>query len=575
MALQNPWVTYLDRSYKSIKASIIARIKVITPEITDLSESNIFVIIAGLFAGLIEQLNYYIDQVAREMFITTARRYSSMIKLTRLIDYRVRANIGATVDLKIVALDSGGLPVALTADYSFNSGVIVNTAGGIPFVILKKSTIFEGTSSVVVQARQGVLTTGSNLGTTTSSPDQQFILPDGYRHDSLQIVINSISWEFRNTFAFSGPLDKHFIVQVNEAKQCYVVFGDGVNGAIPTTGQTVLGTFYVCLGTAGNLEANTINSFNTSPTLPSGVTSFSVTNELPSVGGLGVEDLERIRKNAPLSIRTLNRAVTLQDYRDLALLVPGVSKASVQFNNQLKKVDIYVSPDGGGTAPGALLSDIEDYFSDKKMISTIVQAVAAGETKIKITMSVTAKFRRDITDTQNDIIAALKEEFGFNNSKVNKSIRKSDIIALVDNLDKVDFLSLDVLTSKPYPRIRIGSNQLENNSIITVTPLSIEKASWRIAVINSTTARVFRISEAGNESSDGDVTIHATTQTQTDYTSQDGSIQLAIWGTFNIQDEWVFTSYPYNADIVIDDFTIPTFNEENLSLNMNEQLIIS
>ena len=574
MALQNPWVTYLDRSYKSIKSSIIARIKVITPEITDLTESNIYIIIAGLFAGLIEQLNYYIDQVAREMFITTARRYSSMIKLTRLIDYRVRANIGASVDLKIIALDGNGDPVTVSEDYTFNSGIIVNTSSGIPFITLKKATIFSGTSSVIIPAKQGTLVISSNLGTTTSASDQQFVLPDGYRHDTLQIVINGVSWEFRNTFAFSGPQDKHFIVQVNESKQCYVVFGDGVNGEIPITGQTVLGTFYTCLGSGGNIEANTINEFSSIPTPPSGVSTFSITNELPSVGGLGVEDLERIRKNAPLSIRTMNRAVTQQDYRDLALLVPGVSKASIQFNTQLKRVDIYVSPDGGGTAPGALLSDIEDYFSDKKMISTTVQAISAGETKIRLTLNVTAKFRRDITDTQNDIISALKKEFGFNNSKVNKSIRKSDIIALIDNLDKVDFLSLEVLTSKPYPRIRIGSNQLENNCLIEITSLSVEKASWRVAVINSTTARIFRINQSGQESSDGDAVIHISEQTITDYVSLDGSMKLAIWGVFNIQDEWLFTSYPYNSDMVIDDFTIPTFDEANLNLTVNEQLIM-
>lgn len=577
MALQNPWVTYLDRSYKTIKTSIISRIKVITPEITDLSESNIFIIIAGLFGGLVEQLNYYIDQVAREMFITTARRYSSMIKLTRLIDYRVRASIGACVDLKITAFNSNNEPVYLTSDYILDSGIIVKTSTGIPFITLKKAVISLGTSSVNVPARQGTLVSNTNLGTTTSSQNQQYILPENYRNDSLQIIIDGITWEFRNSFAFSGPLDKHFTVQVNEAKQCYVVFGDGVNGLIPTAGATIFGTYYTCLGISGNLDSSTINSFDelTAPVPPLEVDHFLVNNELPSVGGLGVEDLERIRKNAPLSIRTMNRAVTLNDYRDLALLVPGVSKASVEFNTQLKVVNIYISPDEGGTAPGALLADVLNYFEDKKMISTQVLPIAAGETKLRITLTVTAKFRRDVTDTQNDIKLALKNEFGFNKSQVNKSIRKSDIIALIDNLDKVDYLSLDVLTSKPYPRILIGSNPLENNCLINITSLSTEKTRWRVAIIDSVLARVYRIALDGNETLDGDITIHATEQTSTDYISQDGSMEFAIWGIYNIQDAWVFTSYPYNSDIVIDDFTTPTFSDSDLTLVVNEQLIIS
>ena len=85
MALSNNWVTYLERGFKKIKASVINRLNNIVPEITDLSDSNIFIVIIELFGGLIEQLNYYLDLIARELYITTARRYSSLIKITRLI----------------------------------------------------------------------------------------------------------------------------------------------------------------------------------------------------------------------------------------------------------------------------------------------------------------------------------------------------------------------------------------------------------------------------------------------------------------------------------------------------------
>ena len=576
MALQNPWVTYVDRSYKSIKTSIVNRMKSVVPEVTDLSESNIFIIIAGLFAGLVEQLNYYIDNVAREMYITTARRYSSMIKLTRLIDYRVRAKIGSTVDIKVTALDGNGDPFNLTADYTFNSGIIVNTPDGVKFVTQRKATIFKGTSSVVIGARQGELVSNENLGTATSDQNQYFALNESYRHDSLQIIINSITWEFRNTLAFSGPQDKHFIVQVNESKQSFVVFGNGINGAIPPSGQTIYGTYYKCLGISGNVDADTINSFDSStePTPPVNVASFLITNELPAVGGLEVEDLERIRRNAPLSIRTLGRAVTEQDYRDIAMLVPGVGKSSVSFDKQLKKVSIYVCPEEGGTASLQLLQDVEDYFDDKKMISTFILAQAAGETKLRIKLTATAKFRRDTTQTRSDIISSLKTNYGFNGSKINKSIRRSDIIALIDGLDKVDYLSLDKLTTKPYPRITNGSSQLEANWVIEVNESNTRVVEWRLSVIDSVTARLYYKDIDGIEIADGDVTIHDTEQSDPDYTSQNGYISIAVWGTFTIGDTWIFNSYEYNKDIQVSDNTIPIFDEAELDLTVNEQLIL-
>ena len=584
MALENQWVTYLQRSYKSIKAAILARMGTTVTEITDHSESNIFVIIINAFAGLVEQLNYYIDNVARESFIVTARRYSSLIKLTRLIDYRVRAKVGATVDLKITAVDSSEDPVALDDDEELAAGLIVKDSAGVEFITQSKVTFFVGQSSVVVGARQRVEVVDANLGTTTSAADQAFEIHDDYQHETLQIEINSITWTRVQTFGFSGPQDEHFIVEVDQNKQAWVVFGDGTNGEIPPTSQTVFGTFFTCDGIGGNVEANTIIVWDTpsgGPTPPTNVPvidHYNVTNELPAVGGQDEEDIEGIRKHAPLSLRTLDRAVTLQDHTDICLLVPGVGKAATEFDAGLKKVVFYVAPDEGGTAPGQLLTDVVNYFALKKMISTVVEALAAGETLLRITLTVTVKFRRSITDAEADIKEALQDEFGFNNSTVDRKIRRSDIIALVDNLDKVDYLSLDVLTTKPYPRILVGVNPLESNWLVEIQDSSSEIASWRIAVTVAAnggdgTARVYRTGPSEVEEYDGELTIHTSVQGSTDYTSQDGTLELAMWGTgFSVADAWTLKTYPYNVDIELEDFTIPIYDEGELDVTVNEQV---
>jgi len=579
MALENPWVTYLHRSYKSIKAAILARMSSTVTEITDHSESNIFVIIINAFAGLVEQLNYYIDNLGRESYITTARRYSSLIKLTRLIDYRVRAKIGALVDLKITAVDAGGDPVALDDNETLDAGLIIKDSAGVEFITENKTTFFVGATYVVVGARQRVEVIDDNLGTTSAAADQAFEIADDYQHNTLQITINAVTWELVDTFAFSGPLDKHFIVNVDENKIAWVVFGDDTNGAIPPSSQSVLGTYYICDGVGGNVEANTLIIWDTpggGPTPPANtptIDSYEVTNELPAVGGQDEEGIKGIRKHAPLSLRTLNRAVTLQDHTDICLLVPGVGKATTEFNSALKKVIFYVAPDEGGTAASQLLTDVVNYFALRKMISTAIEAFAAGETKLRITLNVTVKFRRSITDTEVDIKAALQEEFGFNNSDVDRKIRKSDIIALVDNLDKVDYLSLDILTTKPFPRIMSGSNPLEDNWYITVESGSSEIASWRIAVLTGdVTGRVWRTGPGGGEVQQSSVLDMDADPGDTDWTSDDGTLKLGAHGSFNAGDEWFFKTYPYNEDIEFEDYTIPIYDVDELDLTVNEQV---
>lgn len=579
MALENMWVTYLNRSYKSIKASILSRMQTEVPEITDHSESNIFVIIINSFAGLVEQLNYYIDNIARESFLPTARRYSSIIKLTRLIDYRVRAKIGSVVDLRITAMDSSGQEVQLDHDEVIASGLIIKDSAGIEFITQKKVTIFTGSTHAIVGARQRVKVEGVNLGTTTSAVDQVFELDDDYQDNTLQITINSITWELVDTFAFSGPDDQHYIVVVDQNKQSWVVFGDDIHGAIPPSGQTVFGTFYTCEGVNGNVEANTITEWDTpsgGPTPPTNVPAidhYDVWNDLPAVGGQDEEGLEEIRKHAPLSLRTLDRAVTFQDHKDLCLLVPGVGKATALFEQLYKRITLYIAPEEGGTAPTQLLTDVEDFFEDKKMISTVIQALPAGETKIRMTITATVKFRRNVSQAESDIREALQDEFGFNNSSVNRSIRRSDIIALLDNLDKIDYLKLNVLTIKPYPRIKYGINPLEDNWYVEIQSTSVEIAFWRIAIITGSLARVWRTGPSGVESLEPTfVTVHATDLGNTDWTSEDGSLKLGIWGSFTVADEWTFKTCPYNEDQEIEDYTIPVYDINELDLTVNEQV---
>jgi len=570
MALENNWVTYLERSYKSVKASILTRMQSEVSEVTDHSDSNIFVIIISAFAGLIEQLNYYIDNMAREMYIPTARRYSSLIKITRLIDYRVRARIGSTVDLLVTALDSGGDPFEVVSDVTITAGAIIKTSANIQFKTLKGRTIFTGNSTILIPARQMLLVTNSNIGTTSALANQAFKLDSDYQHDTLQITINSVTWELRQTLAFSGPSEKHFIVEVNEAKEAWVVFGNDVNGDIPPTGQSVLATFYKCFGLTGNVEADTISTWISGEPTGGGANDYSVTNPDNATGGLDVEDIEGIRKHAPLSLRTLDRAVTLQDHKDMATLVPGVGKVAIEFNANLKLINMYIAPDGGGIASSGLCDDVVDYFTTRKMISTYVIALPCGETYLRMQITATAKFRRSAVDTANDVNAALLTYFGFNYSDVNKSIRKSDIIALIDNLDKVDFLSLDWLTTKPYPRIMEGSNPIYSTWYAIVTPTLVTKAIWKLYIENATT-RVVRLYKNGVF--DKSWTYPLTDPGSANQSSTDGSLQLAIYGTFILGDEWQFTTYPYNQDIEFDDFTIPVTKLSEINLTVNEQNI--
>jgi len=558
MALKNQWVGYLDRSYQQIKSSLLNRLGETVPEVTDHSESNILVVIISMFSGVTEQLNYYIDNMAREAFISTARRYSSLVKLTRLIDYRVKAAVPASVDLMLNLPSELVFVIPGATSFTIPAGTQFTSTNGIPFITYKDHIITKGGANKIPLV-QKTATEDVYLGTTTGSIDQQYTLPEGYVHDSLLLKLNNEIWERRDTLGRSNPLDKHYIVEMSESKQAFIKFGDNINGAIPLGNQDMRGDFYTTTGEAGNINANTLNTFNFNFSNHINASGITVTNELDAAGGTDYEDIERIRRSAPLSLRTLDRAVTKQDFIDIGKLSPGVDKVDLSYNCG-EKARLYISPNGGGIAQTALLESTHEYLKERRVLNIRHLVLAAGQSNVYIKITATAKFRRDAIKAKEDIINALLLAYSYDNSDINKPIRASDIIALVDNLEKIDYLSLDKLYLIPYFR------SIDHNIELVKTFETLEKSQtinhWQIKYLG-TEFKLFK-----DYAYVGDVIVDET------YVDPDNNFRITIGpGNYSNENEWEFTTYPYNNNIETDDFTVPVTTVANLDITVNEKLI--
>lgn len=564
MRLTNPWVGYLQRNYTNIKNAILSRIRILVPEITDFSDSNILVIMASSFAGLIEQLNYYIDLTARELYINTARRFSSVIKITRLIDYRVKANIASFVDLRVTLVDDQGEPLGSNTDLVIPRGTRIKTPEGLEFITSRSKTIETGGSSVLIPARQRVLVSTEQIGITNNEVNQPIPLPLSYDDNTLSISINGEDYELKDTFGFSGPLDKHCIVRVDETGTLYVVFGDGVNGVIPPRGYAVLATYYECQGSNGNVSPNSITVWGTNKpnVVGTGADDILVTNPTRSVGGQDIQSTPSIRRKAPLSLRTLDRAVTLKDHEELACLVNGVKAALPVFNQTNKVLDIFIAAETRGVPPQALLDDLDSFFEDRKLIGTSVVFKPTGETLINLDLSIKLRAGMNADKSISDIKRALVDEYGYNNSYINRPLRKSDIIALIDNQQPVDYLHLDSINTTPYPHKVYGNNELYVNFRIETLGGSTSKVKWELYMISSTSVRLFR---------DGIFMGNFSNIPATDpggWLFSNSQVRLQMWGVYDVGDSWAFFTYPTSTDIVLDDNTIPVVSSDIININL-------
>lgn len=586
MTVSNEWVGYITRSYQQIKASLIQGLVSKAPEITDHSESNILIILISMFSGVGEMLGYYIDNAAREAFILTARRYASMVQLTRLIDYRVKASSPATVTMVIsfdepVPLQSSGSP------YTLPINIEVEDANGIRFISTHTEPleIPAGSVQMVLPFIQQLSFQNQNLGTTVGSNiDQQFILPEGYVDGSLRAVIGGVDYDLVETFAYSFPQSKHFIVRVDETGTAYMVLGDGSNGKVPPAASAIIASYKTTSGIAGNLAAQTITTLVTdlSSYLPNTVT-IEVSNLNESTGGASYESLENIRIKAPLSIRTLSRAVTPQDYIDVCKQHPGVSKADIDFSCG-KSFDLFIVPVNGGIATSLLLSSVHEWVDEKKMVGTFPVIRSAGTTNIVLDATVTLKFRADVSVAQPAILAAIKDFFSLEKQDINKSIYKSALQALIQTISTTEFLNITKITTRPYPRlvenpyIISSITQRELTWVPVVQPTCTDESDWKITYKFDSVlypAGKFFISRNGIHEGEVDP--------GEEFISPSGDINItplaASLTTFVDGQAWEFTTYPYNQDINLNDFTIPavrldsTGNMPDVNITIVQQAI--
>lgn len=127
-------------------------------------------------------------------------------------------------------------------------------------------------------------------------------------------------WREVQSFADSGPADRHFVLDPVAGE---VVLGPGVRepdgslrqyGAVPVKSATIrLRSYRSGGGRRGNVARGALAVLKSSIPFVA-----RVENRRPASGGVDGEDIESVKLRGPILLRTRNRAVTREDYEQLA-----------------------------------------------------------------------------------------------------------------------------------------------------------------------------------------------------------------------------------------------------------------
>lgn len=467
MGITNKWLNPYQRSYQQIKAKLVESLMGLKdPQgqklITDYSEGNILIIILSLFAAIAEVLHYYVDNMARETFLSTARRYDSVVKHGALVDYHARAAIAATVD---VILSRSIIGNSIGAKLTIPQGTLFTDSSGNSWLSARDVTWYSNVTTCKVPIIQHERYTASALNNMVIPTGDRVILnlgtlPNGkyYEQGSMSLQIGGETWVLVDTFAKSKPTDKHFMVSVDESLSPYIMFGDGTFGKKPAAGAKITNVvFYLTNGTQGNVKSNTITSVPS--VISSSITDATVSNAYDAGGGSNYENFTMLKEHIPLSVKTLGVAITKEDFESLAMLVDGVNKAKADYECG-RKLTVYISPDGGAVASSELINRVYNLLSQRAPMTTWLKVKSAGKVQIILEMDVTGKKSYKTAEIQTQILTALYNAYSPEQAQIGGSVRLSDIYALIDNLSTVDYLHLTKFYIKPWPTTIYGNKEL-------------------------------------------------------------------------------------------------------------------
>ncbi len=171
---------------------------------------------------------------------------------------------------------------------------------------------------------------------------------------TLEVRVDDLLWREVASLHDRGPEEHVYVTRPGDDESVTVHFGNGVNGArLPTGEQNVRFKYRKGSGLEGMVRAGQLSQLLTRP-----LGLREVSNPLAAEGADEAETLEDARQNAPLTVLTLERAVSLQDYEDFARAYPGIGKALATWtwDGRTRGILLTVAgPEGVDIVPGGLV----------------------------------------------------------------------------------------------------------------------------------------------------------------------------------------------------------------------------
>jgi predicted phage baseplate assembly protein len=297
---------------------------------------------------------------------------------------------------------------------------------------------------------------------------------------TLQVRVNDILWQEVPSLYGLGARDERFAVSIDDDGKAQVIFGDGEQGArLPTGTENIVATYRSGIGLPGMVAADTLTTLQTRP-----LGIRSVTNPLAATGAEDPESRDQARTNAPLTVLTLERIVSLRDFEDFTRGFAGIGKAQAValWLGETHLVHLTVAAAGATAAPDGGLPALATHVveAESELYSNLVQAIEAARDPLHpvvvasyqpVFFNVRAEVLVDPRYTVDGVLAAVEDAliaaFAFERRAFGQPVTAAEVVRVIHSVAGVVATDLDQLyryrenEAPPDPEVEITPEVLE------------------------------------------------------------------------------------------------------------------
>lgn len=349
----------------------------------------------------------------------------------------------------------------------------------------------------VASATHGETVAAEAIGSGNAAlPHQQFALRQGPLTyvpgvdvedgvaSTLEIRVDGELWdETREGLLSSGPTDHDYEVSVTDEAQTIVQLGDGLRGARARTGrENVIATYRKGVGLAGEMVPDQLTLLRAAPM---GV--VGVTNPMPATGAADPDDAESLSVSAPLTVLTLDRLVSLQDYEDYARAYPGIGKARAValWDGKRGFVHLTVASQSGQVLPvdGETMKALRGAIDGRRDPAHIFVADPHVPRSFGLVVRLLIDEAFEFAPVAAEVRDRLLERFSFSQRQFGQSVAASEVTSGVHEVRGVVAADLDALHQGiaatlsdrlPAARARFDGGSVGLAELLLIDPARIE-----------------------------------------------------------------------------------------------------